>query len=197
MSNMIFVYCLIAYLIGSIPFGLIFSLLLKKGDLRNSGSGNIGATNAFRTGGKLLGGLTFLMDFLKSSLLLYILNSYEVTTIPLYWVGLFCVIGHIFSIWLIIINWGEKVRKGGKGVATAFGVITMINPYLSVLCFGFWGISLLLSKHVGIASVLSFMAAPVFYYLFFSFNQSLFVFLISLFFIIMFTHKENIKNWII
>ena len=97
-----------SYLLGSIPFGLLITKLFLKEDIRNIGSGNIGATNVLRTGKKSLAAFTLLLDVMKGFLTIYITHKYNNDFI--YFAGLICFIGHIFPIWLKF--------KGGKGVAT-------------------------------------------------------------------------------
>ena len=108
------------YLLGSIPFGLILTKLFLKKDIRNIGSGNIGATNVLRTGNKLLGYGTLFLDILKAIIpILFIkLNYYEY----IYIAALCAFIGHVFPIWLKF--------KGGKGVATYVGILFSINYIL-------------------------------------------------------------------
>ena len=93
-----FFLLLASYLLGSIPSGLILSKILNKGDLRKAGSGNIGATNALRVGGRLLGVLTLIFDLLKGLVVIILVRFFEQEFIAAY--GFVCIIGHIFPIWL-------------------------------------------------------------------------------------------------
>lgn len=106
----IYSYLFVTYLFASIPFGLLFGKLLGTKDLRSSGSGNIGATNALRVGGKLQGVLTLLADVLKGFIFVYFAQDSIQE-----WVAFTAILAHVFPIWLSF--------KGGKGVATALGAI--------------------------------------------------------------------------
>ena len=101
-----FFLLLASYLLGSIPSGLILSKLLNKDDIRKSGSGNIGATNALRVGGRLLGALTLIFDLLKGLMAIILAIILEQKFIAAY--GFVCILGHIFPVWLNF--------RGGKGV---------------------------------------------------------------------------------
>ncbi|MBR1733864.1 MAG: glycerol-3-phosphate 1-O-acyltransferase PlsY [Alphaproteobacteria bacterium] len=120
-GEIIFSYPLIAYLLGSIPFGLILSNLFGNGRLRESGSRNIGATNVLRTQGRFLGFCTFLLDFSKSFIPSYFLANTDNELINLMTISA-PVLGHMFPIWLKF--------KGGKGVATYFGLLAALDIYL-------------------------------------------------------------------
>lgn len=109
------IWMLAAYLCGSIPFGLILFRLSGKGDVRTQGSGNIGATNVLRSGGKALGIATLLLDALKGFLPVFLAKRAHFAPEVLAWIALAAVVGHIFTPWLRF--------KGGKGVATALGVV--------------------------------------------------------------------------
>ena len=116
---------IISYLFGSIPFGFLITKIVLKKDIRNVGSGNIGATNALRSGNKLVGYLTLLMDISKAIIpIIYIKYNYpELIFIS----SLSVFLGHLFPVWLNF--------KGGKGVATYLGILISINFFLS-LVFG-------------------------------------------------------------
>lgn len=126
---MILISCLLlSYLAGSIPFGLIFSYYAGFGDVREIGSGNIGATNVLRTGNKKLAMATLLCDALKGFIpVLLIFYSYPSVA---YGAGMAVVIGHVFPCWLKF--------KGGKGVATALGVYFAVQPLLALLSVLVW-----------------------------------------------------------
>jgi glycerol-3-phosphate acyltransferase PlsY len=124
---MIFDYTLIifgSYLFGSIPFGLIFSKMLGYGDIRKQGSGNIGATNAMRVGGRKLGILTLIFDMLKAIIPLVIMQGFIRDQLILAIAGCFMFIGHIFPIWLKF--------NGGKGVATCLAVMLILSPKAAI-----------------------------------------------------------------
>jgi Predicted membrane protein len=123
----LFIIGIISYLMGSIPFGLILTKIFLKKDIREIGSGNIGATNALRTGNKLIGYSTLMLDVLKAVIpVLYVkINFPEAVYIS----ALCSFIGHVFPVWLKF--------KGGKGVATYLGILFFFKYYFrfSVWCF--------------------------------------------------------------
>jgi glycerol-3-phosphate acyltransferase PlsY len=121
---------IIPYLLGSIPFGYIFARLSKMGDIRKTGSGNIGATNALRLGGAKLAVPTLLCDVAKGALAVEIFKQQGYNDHYLALAGTFAVLGHIYPLWL-------KFR-GGKGVATALGVIMAASPLSSIVLIFSW-----------------------------------------------------------
>jgi len=145
-------WCLVAYLAGSIPFGLVLMKLAGKGDVRKSGSGNIGATNVLRTGGKALGILTMVLDITKGFVPVYLARRWGLPPQMLSFVALAGVVGHIFTPWLRF--------KGGKGVATAMGVALAYHPMMvvpSLLLF----LALVLSlRYISLGSVMGALLLP-------------------------------------
>jgi len=141
-----------AYLLGSIPFGLILARLMGKGDLRKSGSGNIGATNALRTGGKALGAGTLILDMGKGFLGVFI---------PFVWFGpdiafftsLAVVLGHLFPVWLGF--------RGGKGVAPTMGVLLGLSWMTGLATLASWICVALVLRYSSLAALISIAAAPV------------------------------------
>jgi glycerol-3-phosphate acyltransferase PlsY len=153
-----------AYLLGSIPTGYLLMRFVRKQDIRTLGSGNIGATNVLRSGNKGLGAATFLFDVMKGALAVLVgarLASMGFPPIPLHnaeaLAALCAVLGHMFPIWLGL--------KGGKGVATAFGVFLVLVPYAALGAFVLFVVVFALSRYVSLASILSAMAFPLFAYL--------------------------------
>ncbi|HXH72718.1 MAG TPA: glycerol-3-phosphate 1-O-acyltransferase PlsY [Mariprofundaceae bacterium] len=142
-----------AYLLGAIPFGLLFSKLLTNRDPREFGSGNIGATNAMRTGGKLVGALTLLADIGKGALAVGLAVALAVPEWLIAAIALAAFLGHIFPVYLRF--------KGGKGVATMFGVMLPWQPWLAVLAFAIWLAALKLGRYVSLASILAGLSLPV------------------------------------
>ncbi len=144
---------LTAYLLGAIPFGLLFSKLLGKKDPRDYGSGNIGATNAMRTGGKTVGVLTLLADMMKGAvpvaLALHIAH-YAESTVAL--IALSAFLGHIFPVYLKF--------QGGKGVATMFGVLIPWLPWLALAAFALWLLVFYTTHYVALASILAALVLP-------------------------------------
>jgi len=142
-----------AYLVGAIPFGLLFSKLLAKRDPREFGSGNIGATNAMRTGGKLVGILTLLADIGKGALAVGIAVLVQAPEWLIAAVALAAFLGHIYPVYLKF--------KGGKGVATMFGVVLPWQPWIALLAFAIWLSALKLSRYVSVASILAGWSLPI------------------------------------
>ena len=173
---------IISYLIGSIPFGLILTRIFLKKDIREIGSGNIGATNALRTGNKLIGYSTLILDVLKAVIpVLYVkINLPDAVYIS----ALFAFIGHVFPVWLKF--------KGGKGVATYVGILFSLNIIFG-LVFGIcWLIIFFISKYSSLASLIGSLSIPV-YILILEGLENVFFYVI-MFILIFFTHRENIKR---
>lgn len=170
-----------SYLLGSIPFGLILTKLFLNKDIRNIGSGNIGATNVLRSGNKLIGYSTLLLDILKAILPVLYVKFYYPDFIYISSLSVF--LGHVFPIWLKF--------NGGKGVATYVGILFCINLIYG-LVFGItWIIIFLVSKYSSLSSLLGSISIPV--YLFFV-NGDQIIFFIIMFVLIFYTHRENIKR---
>ncbi len=145
--------CFLAYVLGSIPNGLVFGKLLWHVDLREHGSHNIGATNAWRTLGKGPGFLIFLLDFLKGAISVYIGMKLGDTALACVLAGVFAIIGHSCSLFLKF--------KGGKGVATGLGVIVMMMPVPALLVFLVWLGVVKLSGYVSLGSIIAAAFVPV------------------------------------
>ena len=177
----IIVISVLSYLMGSIPFGFILTKIFLKKDIRDIGSGNIGATNALRTGNKFLGYGTLFLDVIKAVIpVVYVkLNYSDYIFIASLWVFL----GHIFPIWLKF--------KGGKGVATYVGILFSINLTIGFVFIGVWFFTFLISKYSSLSSLFGSLSVPI--YLFFFTNQNL-VFFSIMFILILYTHRENVKR---
>jgi acyl phosphate:glycerol-3-phosphate acyltransferase len=156
---------LASYLLGSIPVGYLLVRLFRHQDIRSVGSGNIGATNVLRSGGKGLGAATFLLDVLKGAVAVLlaaliapqfssVLHTREVEAIA----AIVAVLGHMFPIWLRF--------RGGKGVATGFGVFLVAAPWAALASIMLFTIVLLLSRYVSLASILGAGSFPVFAWFF-------------------------------
>lgn len=146
-------WCLAAFLCGSIPFGLLLVKLAGKGDVRAHGSGNIGATNVSRVGGKALGIVTLLLDIAKGFLPVFLAKRAGVGVDLLALMALAAVLGHVFTPWLKF--------QGGKGVATALGVILAADPAMILLPMGTFLFALWLTRHVSLGSILAAAMVPV------------------------------------
>ena len=173
---------ILSYLIGSIPFGFILTKIFLKKDIRNIGSGNIGATNALRTGNKTLGYGTLFLDVTKAVIpVVYIKLNYPPDYI---FIASLCVfLGHVFPIWMKF--------KGGKGVATYVGILFSINLTLGLVFIGVWFFTFLISKYSSLSSLFGSLSVPI--YLFF-FTSKDFVFFLIMFILIFYTHRENVKR---
>ena len=180
----IFLTFLVSYLMGSIPFGYILTKIFLKKDIREIGSGNIGATNALRTGNKSIAYLTLTLDDLKAVIpLLFIKINYpdliHVSALSIF-------IGHVFPIWMKF--------KGGKGVATYVGILFCLNLNLGILFIFSWLIIFFISKYSSLGSILSSLIIPIF--IFFNSNYEIEYFFIIMFVFILYTHRENVKRLI-
>jgi len=177
----ILVISILSYFIGSIPFGFIITKIFLKKDIRNIGSGNIGATNVLRTGNKLIGYSTLFSDVTKAVIpVIYVKLNY-----PDYiFISSLCVfLGHVFPVWLKF--------KGGKGVATYLGILFSINLIIGLVFIGVWFLTFLISKYSSLSSLIGSLSIPI--YLFFFTNQNL-IFFSIMFILIFYTHRENIKR---
>lgn len=144
--------CLAAFASGSIPFGLLLVKLAGKGDVRTHGSGNIGATNVSRVGGKRLGIVTLFLDIAKGFLPIFLAKRAGLGFEVLSLMALAAVLGHVFTPWLKF--------QGGKGVATALGVILAVDPALCALPLGIFVFSLWLTRHVSLGSIMAAAMLP-------------------------------------
>ena len=172
----------ISYLMGSIPFGLILSKIFLKKDIRKIGSGNIGATNAMRTGNKTIGYSTLALDILKAvTPVVYVKIFYQDF---LYIASLCAFLGHVFPIWLKF--------KGGKGVATYVGILFAINIYFGLVFIISWLITFALSKFSSLSSLIGSISIPIYLLILAQFDQV--IFFTIMFVLIFFTHRENIKR---
>ena len=146
-------WCLAAFACGSIPFGLLLVKLAGKGDVRAHGSGNIGATNVSRVGGKGLGIVTLLLDILKGFLPVFLAKRMGLNLDALALMALAAVLGHVFTPWLKF--------KGGKGVATALGVLLATHAALLIVPLGLFTFILWLTRQVSLGSILAAAMLPV------------------------------------
>ena len=173
-----------SYLMGSIPFGYLLTKIFLKKDIRDIGSGNIGATNALRTGNKLIGYSTLILDVLKAVLpVIFIKFNYPEF---IYVSSLSVFIGHVFPLWLKF--------KGGKGVATYVGILFCINILFGLLFISTWLILYFIFKYSSLSSLLATLSIPA-YILFFLSGQNI-IFFFIIFVLIFYTHKENVKRLI-
>ena len=176
------IVCITSYLMGSIPFGLILTKIFLNKDIREMGSGNIGATNALRTGNKLIGYSTLIFDIAKAVVpVIYVKINYP----DLIYIASLCIfLGHVFPLWLKF--------KGGKGVATYVGILFSINLLLGAIFVSSWGIIFLTFRYSSLSSIIGSMMVPI--YILITDQISNAIFFGIMFILIFFTHRENIKR---
>ena len=173
---------IISYLMGSIPFGLILTKLFLNKDIREIGSGNIGATNVLRSGNKIIGYTTLIFDILKAVIPVIFVKNYY--TDFLYLASLCAFLGHVFPVWLKF--------KGGKGVATYVGILFVINIYFGIIFALCWFVIFGITKFSSLSSLIASISIPI--YLIITSNFDEIFFFIIMFVLIFFTHRENIKR---
>lgn len=184
----------VAYLIGSVPTSVWVSKFFFGIDIRDYGSGNAGATNSFRVMGPKLGTLVMVVDMLKglaavklAFLLPYYVDNDIARTGFQIGLGLAAVLGHIFPIWAEF--------RGGKGVATLFGLVLGISPWTALCCVGIFLLVLYLTRFVSLSSILASIAFPVFILVIFNVeNHAYRVFAIAVALLVILTHQKNISR---
>jgi glycerol-3-phosphate acyltransferase PlsY len=176
----------IAYIIGSIPFGVLVAKA-KGIDLQSVGSRNIGATNVLRTVGKVAALVTLLGDFLKGAIAVILAR---VMVGGDFWegiMGIAVVLGHIYSIFLSL--------RGGKGVATGFGVMTIYSPLSALVAFVIWVLTAIYTRYSSLAAITAFISLPLILFLLDASRIKIF-FAIVFTFLIILKHRDNIKRLI-
>ena len=184
----------VAYMIGSIPTSVWVSRFFFGIDIREYGSGNAGATNSFRVMGPRLGTLVMVVDMLKGLaavklayfLPFYVDNDIARTGLQI-GLGLAAVMGHIFPLWADF--------RGGKGVATLFGLVLGISPWTALCCVGIFLVVLYITRFVSLSSILASIAFPVFILVIFNVeNHAYRVFAIAVALLVVLTHQKNISR---
>lgn len=200
---LILVIIIAAYLIGSIPTGLLVGRLGYKVDLRQFGSGNIGSTNALRVLGGLAAAIVFAGDLLKGILVMTvasylfpqaptlinkvtIANSYQATAMVL--AGLSTIIGNNYSVYLGF--------KGGKGVAVSAGVLLILVPTVTLLLFAIWFFTVILTRYVSLGSILIALLFPVLMYFAAKNNWPYQIFSLVVASLVLLSHRHNISRLI-
>ena len=187
-------FFLFGYFMGSIPFGLLLTKISGLGDIRNIGSGNIGATNVLRTGNKKIALLTLILDGTKGGLAIYVVNIFQsfiefdfTDNINFFQslVAVSAVIGHCFPIWLNF--------KGGKGVATGFGTIIFLNIYIGMIALLIWAAIAKLFRISSLSALISYLFIPILMF-FFTSEKSFFIASVLISLICFLQHRENIKR---
>ena len=187
---------LFGYILGSVPFGLILTKISGLGDIRKIGSGNIGATNVLRTGNKKIALFTLLLDGGKGAVAIYLItiiltkvfdNNFDMVGFYQCTAALSAVVGHCFPIWLRF--------KGGKGVATGFGVILSLNLNIGIVALLIWVLIAKVFKISSMSALIAYFLIPI---LMFYYETEIIYFLSSfLISLVCFVqHRENIKRLI-
>ncbi|MEJ6950592.1 glycerol-3-phosphate 1-O-acyltransferase PlsY [Natronospora cellulosivora (SeqCode)] len=185
--NILFIM-LLSYLIGSIPFAYLVTRLTTGKDVRSVGSGNVGATNAARAMGFKFGLLVGILDILKGVLAVVIaryLLATEATDSLFLLASFLVIIGHNWSIFLKF--------SGGKGVATSFGVIVTLYPFIFLFLLVIWVLFVLFTRYVSVASIISALSVPILVYLYMGDINNL-IFTLVLASLIIIRHSANIKR---
>jgi glycerol-3-phosphate acyltransferase PlsY len=173
---------LVGYLLGSIPFGLLLTRMAGKGDIRDIGSGNIGATNVLRSGSKKLAALTLLLDAAKGAVAVLIAQMIWPDAVRFAAAG--ALIGHLFPIWLKL--------KGGKGVATFLGILIALLPVVALIFVLVW-VGLLLTVRISsVAGMAAAASAPL--TAFVLRDQQSFLMLLAFAMLVIWRHQENIRR---
>ncbi len=183
---LLLLFLIIAYLFGSLSTAIIVCRLLHLPDPRSQGSGNPGATNVLRFGGKKIAILVLLGDLLKGLVPVLLAKWCGVSQVGLVWVGLAATLGHIFPIFFGF--------KGGKGVATAGGVMFGLNWLFGTVVFVTWLIIALLSRYSSLAAIITTISVPIYGTIFISHKILLPLILISA--LLLWRHYDNFKRLI-
>ena len=178
---------IISYLVGSIPNALWIGKVFKGLDVRNYGSGNVGATNASRVLGWKLGVLVLLLDVLKGAVFVYIAKLINLDDIYLVLVSLAPILGHSYSIYLKF--------KGGKAVATSLGVFTLLVPKVILVLLVIFLITVFLTQYVSVASITVALLLPIFTFILYN-NIIYTIFSLIIGLLVVYKHKSNIINLI-
>ncbi|MDR2831982.1 MAG: glycerol-3-phosphate 1-O-acyltransferase PlsY [Rickettsiales bacterium] len=177
-----YIVLILSYVLGSIPFSLIITRI-KGINLREVGSGNIGATNVARTGNKCLAALALLLDSFKGFIAVYIAQQFFDDNLCIYISAILAVLGHMFPIWLKFI--------GGKGVATTLGILIALNAYITLVFIITWTTVFFIFRYSSLASLTSTTAAVL---ASFFFQKNLFLTLLIVTILIFLKHHKNIAN---
>ncbi|WP_265570476.1 glycerol-3-phosphate 1-O-acyltransferase PlsY [Sphingomicrobium nitratireducens] len=173
----------LGYLLGSIPFGLILAKMAGKGDLRDVGSGNIGATNAARAGGKGLGAAVLLLDAIKGAVAVALAKT-QVGDLAAMYAAAGALIGHLYPVWLRF--------RGGKGVATLFGVLVPLLPVAALVYALVWIGLLLVVRISSVSGLVAAVSAPV--TAAFAGAENLVPMLLGFTLLIVWKHRENLRR---
>jgi glycerol-3-phosphate acyltransferase PlsY len=178
----VFLLCVFGYIVGSTPFGLILTKLAGLGDIREIGSGNIGATNVLRTGRRGLAAATLLLDGGKGAFVVFYATLYGHGGVLL--AGLSVFLGHLYPFWLNF--------KGGKGVATGLGVLFGLAWQIGAICCAIWLVTAVLLRRSSVAALTAFAFAPVATWYFTGWQAAVLVIIISA--LVFWRHRGNIAR---
>ena len=179
------VILIVAYLLGSIPFGYIFTKTVGKTDIREHGSGNIGATNVLRVMGWKLALPVFIFDLLKGFLAVLLAKVADNGSLLPLAAGMLVMLGHSFPLFLSF--------KGGKAAATAIGVLLSLSGWVTLALFAAAVLILAITRYVSLASVVGSLLVPIFFWLF-GFDLPYIIFGLSVAALVVFRHQANIKR---
>lgn len=180
---LIIITALLAYLLGSIPFGIVMARLFGLGDLRQIGSGNIGATNVLRTGNKVAAFLTLLGDSGKGALAVILARALleeQLAGIA----GLFAMLGHLYPVFLRF--------KGGKGVATFLGTLLALSLPVGLLACGTWLLVAVITRYSSLSALIAALLAPIYTAFFYHLHGALLVLILTG--LIFYKHRDNIAR---
>jgi len=178
---------LFSYLLGAVPFGLIFSRLFSDVDVRSIGSGNIGATNVLRAAGKKAAILTLLADALKGLIPVLIVKALFQDDTLTALSGAAAILGHNFPVYLNF--------KGGKGVATSFGVVLGISPWIGLICLLIWLLAAYVWRYSSSAALISFACYPILTFIFYATaSKPLALLSLCISGMIYYRHRDNLKR---
>jgi len=187
MNNTLFILILIAiYLIAAIPTGVVLARLMGGEDVRQKGSGNIGATNVYRVAGKLAGVLTLVGDTLKGFLPLLAFKTWlEPTPTQLGIASAVAILGHCYPVYLKF--------KGGKGVATALGIFLVLSPKAVFFALIVFILTVTITRYISLGSVLAALSAPL-VILFLNHQQPIFLATLFIAALVIWRHNSNIRR---
>jgi len=173
----------VGYLLGSIPFGLIFSFIFGAGDVRKIGSGSIGATNVLRTGKYAAAGLTLLWDALKGAIAVLTMRHWYGPDAALF-AGLGAFLGHLFPVWLGF--------KGGKGIAVSLGILLALYWPVGLLAFASWGAVLAVFRISSLSALVTAIVTPIYMALFHRPHEAVLAVLLAM--LVFIAHRDNVRR---
>lgn len=179
-------FLIVAYLFGSVNFAILLCKLFRLPDPRQQGSGNPGATNALRIGGRKLALLVILGDVLKGIIPVVLARYCQLENMPLAFVALAAIIGHIYPLFFKF--------KGGKGIATMLGAILALTPLVGLIVIATWLLIAILFRFSSLASIIATIALPIYCFMFQQIDYILPMTLLTL--LVIYRHKGNIQRLI-